>query len=287
MNSNIINSEISFVYHFDQDLLKISNLFSNQKMLKLFMKNYLCFNFLNEKNFDEIGADAEIYFNKDLKAKFMTIFSFHSDKLISFSHKVYSINEKNVTFEKIIKMSFHSDTSDNSTILIIEFENVKNLKVVLCKYFEELCNIIKEYNKKNCLSQIILESNVINRPIDTIKKNLNIIINIFSILLSDHNSRKNLNVNDIYQLLNNQINNCFSIIKYECFKDELEIFLENINSHYKIRISVIALSDISCYIQFMEKIHYLKYGIIVSKISKFNKLFLKLVKEYFEHFIPL
>ena len=62
-------------------------------------------------------------------------------------------------------MSFHSDTSDNSTILIIEFENVKNLKVVLCKYFEELCNIIKEYNKKNCLSQIILESNVINRPI--------------------------------------------------------------------------------------------------------------------------
>ena len=203
MNSNIINSEISFVYHFDQDLLKISNLFSNQKMLKLFMKNYLCFNFLNEKNFDEIGADAEIYFNKDLKAKFMTIFSFHSDKLISFSHKVYSINEKNVTFEKIIKMSFHSDTSDNSTILIIEFENVKNLKVVLCKYFEELCNIIKEYNKKNCLSQIILESNVINRPIDTIKKNLNIIINIFSILLSDGNSQKNLNVNDIYQLLNN------------------------------------------------------------------------------------
>ena len=62
MNSNIINSEISFVYHFDQDLLKISNLFSKQKMLKLFTKNYLCFNFLNEKNFDEIGADAEIYF---------------------------------------------------------------------------------------------------------------------------------------------------------------------------------------------------------------------------------
>ena len=54
-------------------------------MLKLFTKNYLCFNFLNEKNFDEIGADAEIYFNKDLKEKFMTIFSFHSDKLISFS----------------------------------------------------------------------------------------------------------------------------------------------------------------------------------------------------------
>ena len=53
-------------------------------MLKLFTKNYLCFNFLNEKNFDEIGADAEIYFNEDLKTK-LTIFSFHSDKLISFS----------------------------------------------------------------------------------------------------------------------------------------------------------------------------------------------------------
>ena len=42
MNSNIINSKISFVYHFEQDLLKISNLFSKQKMLKLFMKNHLC-----------------------------------------------------------------------------------------------------------------------------------------------------------------------------------------------------------------------------------------------------
>ena len=287
MNSDIIKSEISFVYHFDDDLLKITNLFSKQKMLKLITNNILCYKFLNEKNCDEIGADVEIDFNKDLKVKFLTIFSFHSERLISYSHKVYSINEKNVTFEKIIKMYFYSDSYDNSTLLIIEFENVKKIKEILYNYFEILCKSIKDYNKKNCLSQIILESNVINRPINTIKNNIHIIINIISILLSlEDNGKKNLNIEELNDILNQYTNNNFQISKYQFFNDELEIFLKS-NINLKIRISVVALSDISCYIQLMEKIHYSKNGIIVSKISKLNKLVLKLVKEYFEHFIAL
>ena len=287
MNSDIIKSEISFVYHFDDDLLKITNLFSKQKMLKLITNNIFCYKFLNEKNCDEIGADVEIDFNKDLKVKFLTIFSFHSEKLISYSYKVYSINEKNVTFEKIIKMYFYSDSYDNSTLLIIEFENVKTIKEILYNYFEGLCNSIKDYNKKNCLSQIILESNLINRPINTIKKNIHIIVNIFSILLSlDDNGKKNLNIEELNDILNQYTNNNFQISKYQFFNDELEIFL-NSNTNLKIRISVVSLSEISCYIQVMEKIHYSQNGIIVSKISKLNKLVLKLVKEYFEHFIAL
>ena len=286
MNSDIIKSEISFVYHFDDDLLKITNLFSKQKMLKLITNNILCYKFLNEKNCDEIGADVEIDFNKDLKVKFLTIFSFHSERLISYSHKVYSINEKNVTFEKIIKISFHSDSYDNSTFLIIEFENVKKIKEILYNYFEGLCKSIKDYNKKNCLSQIILESNVINRPINTIKNNIHIIINIFSFLSSlDDNGKKNITIQELNNI-NQYTDTNFKISKYQFFKDELEIFL-NSNFNYKIRISVVALSEISCYIQIMEKIHYSQNGIIVSKISKLNKLVLKLSKEYFEHFISL
>jgi len=286
MNSDIIKSEISFVYHFDDDLLKITNLFSKQKMLKLITNNILCYKFLNEKNCDEIGADVEIDFNKDLKVKFLTIFSFHSERLISYSHKVYSINEKNVTFEKIIKISFHSDSYDNSTFLIIEFENVKKIKEILYNYFEGLCKSINDYNKKNCISQIIIESNVINRPINTIKNNIHIIINIFSFLSSlDDNGKKNITIQELNNI-NQYTDTNFKISKYQFFKDELEIFL-NSNFNYKIRISVVALSEISCYIQIMEKIHYSQNGIIVSKISKLNKLVLKLSKEYFEHFISL
>ena len=119
-----------------------------------------------------------------------------------------------------------------------------------------------------------------------IKKNIHIIVNIFSILLSlDDNGKKNLNIEELNNI-NQYTDTNFKISKYQFFKDELEIFL-NSNFNYKIRISVVALSEISCYIQIMEKIHYSQNGIIVSKISKLNKLVLKLSKEYFEHFISL
>ena len=82
-----------FVYHFEEDILTISHLFSKQKTTKLICKNLFCLNFLNDKNLDEIGAKAEFYINKDLKVNLMTFCSFHSEKLISYSHKINYINE--------------------------------------------------------------------------------------------------------------------------------------------------------------------------------------------------
>lgn len=283
MNDNFLKDGILLVYHFEDDILKISQLFSKQKLMKLIFQNFFDFHFLNEKNFDEIGAKAEFSLNKDLKVKLITFYSFHSEKLISFSHKINYINEKKISFEKIIKISFHSDLIDNSTILIIEFENIKKIKNELYNFFEELCKIIQEYNKNNFKSQIIIESNMINRPINTIKKNINIILNIFSFLILNQRNKK-INIDDI---INNHLNNIFLISDFQVYENEIEIFLDNQNLNFQIKISLISLSEVSCFIQIMEKIKYIQYGKIISKISKVNQNLLKLVKEYFEHFISL
>lgn len=283
MNDNIMKNGLLFVYHFEEDILTISHLFSKQKTTKLICKNLFCLNFLNDKNLDEIGAKAEFYINKDLKVNLMTFCSFHSEKLISYSHKINYINEKKIPFEKIIKISFHSDSIDNSTILIIEFENIKSIKNELYNFYEKLCSMIKEYNKKNYKSEIIIESNMINRPINTIKKNIHIILNIFSFLMFNQKINKKININDI---INNHLNN-FLISDFQVYENEIEIFLENQNLNFQIKLSIISLSEVSCFIQIMEKIKFIQYGKIISQISKINQNMLKLVKEYFEHFISL
>ena len=81
--------------------------------------------------------------------------------------------------------------------------------------------------------------------------------------------------------------NNFLISDFQVYENEIEIFLENQNLNFQIKLSIISLSEVSCFIQIMEKIKFIQYGKIISKISKINQNMLKLVKEYFEHFISL
>ena len=277
--------QISFLYKFKEDSYKIFRQFSKQKMLRLIFKNNLNINFLNKKNFDEIGADAEIIVNTTLKIKTTTISSNISEDIFTYSSEVYSINEQNISSPPItVKFCFHTNINDNSAIVIIEIENYicKNDKERLGIYFGNFCNGIKNYNDNNSMSQIIIDSNVINRSIYRIKNNLKYFMKLFSLIYSKKENEKNLTVDDIKY---DDIINSFPISKIQMFNEEIEIYLEKRN--YKIKISIISLSEISCYIQIMEKFDQVSSGKIILKISKLNKTFLNVLREYFEHFIPL
>ena len=254
-------------------------------MLRLIFKNNLNINFLNKKNFDEIGADAEIIVNNNLTIKTTTISSNLSEDILTYTSEVYSINEQNISSPPIIvKFCFHTNINDNSTIVIIEIENYinKNDKKRLGIYFGNFCNGIKNYNDNNSMSQIIIDSNVINRPIYRIKNNLKYFMNLFSQIYTNKENETNLTI-DVVKC--NHIINSIPISKIQIFNEEIEIYLEKRN--YKIKISIISLSEISCYVQIMEKFEQVSSGKIIFKISKLNKTFLNVLREHFEHFIPL
>ena len=82
-------------------------------------------------------------------------------------------------------------------------------------------------------------------------------------------------------------NNFYIVKESEILNEELDIYLENNYNGDKIRISVINLSEVSCYIQLMEKFEYVSNGKIITKVSKLNQKLLKLIKEYFEHSFSL
>ena len=90
------NNLISFLYKFPEDRSKIFNQFSKQKMLKTIFKNNLNIKFINSKNFDEVGANAEIIVNNTLKIKVRTISSNISEDILTYSNEIYSINEQNI-----------------------------------------------------------------------------------------------------------------------------------------------------------------------------------------------
>ena len=112
------------------------------------------------------------------------------------------------------------------------------------------------------------------RPFETLKKNINILINIFSKFYVLTQKNENEKIND------------FRIVKeIQILNEELEIYL--LNNGNKIRISIISLSEISCFIQIMEKFEFISHGKIITKVSKLNQKILKQIKEYFEHSISL
>ena len=277
--------QISFLYKFKEDANKIFHQFSNQKMLRAIFKNNLNINFLNKKNFDEIGSDAEIIVNNNLKIKTITISSNLSENIFTYSSEIYSINEQNISSPPItVKFYFYTNINDKSTIVIIEIDNYinDNDKKRLGLYFGNFCNAIKIYNDNNSMSQIIIDSNVINRPIYRIKNNLKYFMNLFSQIYSNKENETNLTI-DVIKC--NHIINSIPISKIQIFNEEIEIYLEKRN--YKIKISIISLSEISCYVQIMEKFEQVSSGKIIFKISKLNKTFLNVLREHFEHFIPL
>ena len=277
--------QISFLYKFKEDANKIFHQFSNQKMLRAIFKNNLNINFLNKKNFDEIGSDAEIIVNNNLKIKTITISSNLSENIFTYSSEIYSINEQNISSPPItVKFYFYTNINDKSTIVIIEIDNYinDNDKKRLGLYFGNFCNGIKIYNDNNSMSQIIIDSNVINRPIYRIKNNLKYFMNLFSQIYSNKENETNLTI-DVIKC--NHIINSIPISKIQIFNEEIEIYLEKRN--YKIKISIISLSEISCYVQIMEKFEQVSSGKIIFKISKLNKTFLNVLREHFEHFIPL
>lgn len=277
--------QISFLYKFKEDANKIFHQFSNQKMLRAIFKNNLNINFLNKKNFDEIGSDAEIIVNNNLKIKTVTISSNLSENIFTYSSEIYSINEQNISSPPItVKFYFYTNINDKSTIVIIEIDNYinDNDKKRLGLYFGNFCNAIKIYNDNNSMSQIIIDSNVINRSIYRIKNNLKYFMNLFSQIYSNKENETNLTI-DVIKC--NHIINSIPISKIQIFNEEIEIYLEKRN--YKIKISIISLSEISCYVQIMEKFEQVSSGKIIFKISKLNKTFLNVLREHFEHFIPL
>ena len=144
----------------------------------------------------------------------------------------------------------------------------------------DFCKSIKEYNKNYNISQIIFDSNVICRPFDTIKKNIYIFIEILSKFYYKKN--KNIENKDLEKK-----NNFYIVKESQILNEELDIYLENNYNSDKIRISVITLSEVSCYIQLMEKFEYVSNGKIITKVSKLNQKILKLFKEYFEHCFSL
>lgn len=150
----------------------------------------------------------------------------------------------------------------------------QNSEKLIHFFHEEFCKNIKEYNKIYSRSQIIIDSNIIMRPFETLKKNINILINIFSKFYVLTQKNENEKLND------------FRIIKeIQILNEELEIYL--LNNGNKIRISIISLSEISCFIQLMEKFEFISNGKIITKVSKLNQKILEQIKEYFEHSISL
>ena len=280
MTSSNLCGNIIFICNFKEDISKIFNFFTKQKKFKLIINQCsdTSIKFLDSKNYDEIGCESQLIIKNNLFIKTKTISNYNSERYKTYSQKLKINNYEDESLEsQNINYFFHSNTNDNSTILIVEnnfsFKN-QNSEKLIHFFYEEFCKNIKEYNKIYSRSQIILDSNIIMRPFETLKKNINILINIFSKFYVLTQKNENEKIND------------FRIVKeIQILNEELEIYL--FNNGNKIRISIISLSEISCYIQIMEKFEFISHGKIITKVSKLNQKILKQIKEYFEHSISL
>jgi hypothetical protein len=280
MSSSNFCGNIIFICNFKEDISKIFDFFTKQKKIQLIINQCsdTSINFLDSKNYDEIGCKSQLIIKNNLFIKTKTISNYNSERYKTYSQKLKMKNYEDESLEsQNINYFFHSNTNDNSTILIVEnnftFKNQNSEKLILF-FYEEFCKNIKEYNKIYSRSQIILDSNIIMRPFETLKKNINIFINIFSKFYVLTKKNQNEKLND------------FRIIKeMQILNEELEIYL--LNNGNKIRISIISLSEISCYIQLMEKFEFISNGKIFTKVSKLNQKILEQIKEYFEHSISL
>ena len=280
MTSSNFCGNIIFIYNFKEDISKIFNFFTKQKKFKLIINQCsdASIKFLDSKNYDEIGCESQLIIKNNLFIKTKTISNYNSERYKTYSQKLKINNYEDESLEfQNINYFFHSNANDNSTILIVEnnfsFKN-QNSEKLIHFFYEEFCKNIKEYNKIYSRSQIIIDSNIIMRPFETLKKNINILINIFSKFYVLTQKNENEKIND------------FRIVKeIQILNEELEIYL--LNNGNKIRISIISLSEISCFIQIMEKFEFMFNGKIITKVSKLNQKILKQIKEYFEHSISL
>ena len=273
MTSSNLCGNIIFICNFKEDISKIFNFFTKQKKFKLIINQCsdTSIKFLDSKNYDEIGCESQLIIKNNLFIKTKTISNYNSQKLKINNYEDESLESQNINY------FFHSNTNDNSTILIVEnnfsFKN-QNSEKLIHFFYEEFCKNIKEYNKIYSRSQIIIDSNIIMRPFETLKKNINILINIFSKFYVLTQKNENEKIND-FRIINEK----------QILNEELEIYL--FNNGNKIRISIISLSEISCFIQIMEKFEFISHGKIITKVSKLNQKILKQIKEYFEHSISL
>ena len=280
MTSSNLCGNIIFICNFKEDISKIFNFFTNQKKIQLIINQCsdTSIKFLDSKNYDEIGCESQLIIKNNLFIKTKTISNYNSERYKTYSQKLKINNYEDESLEfQNINYFFHSNANDNSTILIVEnnfsFKN-QNSEKLIHFFYEEFCKNIKEYNKIYSRSQIIIDSNIIMRPFETLKKNINILINIFSKFYVLTQKNENEKIND------------FRIVKeIQILNEELEIYL--LNNGNKIRISIISLSEISCFIQIMEKFEFIFNGKIITKVSKLNQKILKQIKEYFEHSISL
>lgn len=280
MTSSNLCGNIIFICNFKEDISKIFNFFTKQKKFKLIINQCsdTSIKFLDSKNYDEIGCESQLIIKNNLFIKTKTISNYNSERYKTYSQKLKINNYEDESLEsQNINYFFHSNTNDNSTILIVEnnfsFKN-QNSEKLIHFFYEEFCKNIKEYNKIYSRSQIIIDSNIIMRPFETLKKNINILINIFSKFYVLTQKNENEKLND-FRIINEK----------QILNEELEIYL--FNNGNKIRISIISLSEISCFIQIMEKFEFISHGKIITKVSKLNQKILKQIKEYFEHSISL
>lgn len=280
MTSSNLCGNIIFICNFKEDISKIFNFFTKQKKFKLIINQCsdTSIKFLDSKNYDEIGCESQLIIKNNLFIKTKTISNYNSERYKTYSQKLKINNYEDESLEsQNINYFFHSNTNDNSTILIVEnnfsFKN-QNSEKLIHFFYEEFCKNIKEYNKIYSRSQIIIDSNIIMRPFETLKKNINILINIFSKFYVLTQKNENEKIND-FRIINEK----------QILNEELEIYL--FNNGNKIRISIISLSEISCFIQIMEKFEFISHGKIITKVSKLNQKILKQIKEYFEHSISL
>ena len=280
MTSSNLCGNIIFICNFKEDISKIFNFFTKQKKFKLIINQCsdTSIKFLDSKNYDEIGCESQLIIKNNLFIKTKTISNYNSERYKTYSQKLKINNYEDESLEsQNINYFFHSNTNDNSTILIVEnnfsFKN-QNSEKLIHFFYEEFCKNINEYNKIYSRSQIIIDSNIIMRPFETLKKNINILINIFSKFYVLTQKNENEKIND-FRIINEK----------QILNEELEIYL--FNNGNKIRISIISLSEISCFIQIMEKFEFISHGKIITKVSKLNQKILKQIKEYFEHSISL
>ena len=286
MFSSTSSGNVIYVNHFKEDISIIYKLLTKQKKLKLIIEQcpFTAIKFLNDKNLDEIGFQVKLIIRNEIMIYTETV----NNGLNSFSHQIISIDHELIENPFILNYSFLPNTNDNSTIVLVESNrkiyNKKNEKILKI-FFDDICKSMKEYNKNYCSEQIIFDSNVICRPFDTIKKNINVFVEILSKFYIDKNNKKNI-VNKNNE--NNNINDTFYISKeIQILDEELDIYFQSKNNKDKIRLSIISLSEISCYVQLMEKFEYVSNGKIIIKISKLNQKLLKLIKEHFEHCFSL
>ena len=278
MISSSESGNIIFVNQFQENLSMIYNLIIKQKTFKLIIEQcpFSVVKFLNEKNQDEIGAEFQIIIRNEFFMRIKTI----CKNIYCYSQQITCIDNEILKNPFILNYSFHSNTNDNSTIFIIETNREiqnKTIKKIIIEFYKDFCKSINEYNKNYCISQIIFDSNVICRPFDTIKKNIHIFIEILSKFYYKKDEKN----------IKEKKNNFFITKETQILNEELNIYLQNSYNGDKIRLSIIALSEISCYIQLMEKFEYVSNGKIITKVSKLNQKLLKLIKEYFEHCFSL